>query len=93
MTYTALNATSVVLNLAKSINPFDRNSWKRLGPIFPGLNYSSSAAIILRNSGNNYMFWGDDKIRITQSSDISMWNITGEVFLEPRAGYFDSLFV
>ena len=48
MMYTAYNGSSILLNLARSSNPTDRNSWERLGPVFPSIQGSKSGAILVR---------------------------------------------
>jgi predicted GH43/DUF377 family glycosyl hydrolase len=93
MMYTAYNGSSILLSLARSRNPFDRNSWERLGPVFPSYQNSKSGAILIRNEGDHYLFWGDSDIRIARSSAIDHWPSIGEIFLSPRADKFDSRLV
>ena len=93
MMYTAYNGSSILLNLARSKNPTDRNSWERLGPVFPNYQNSKSGAILVRNQPPHYLFWGDSDIRVTMSNDITKWDSIGTIFLSPRADHFDSRLV
>lgn len=93
MMYTAYNGSSILLSLARSKNPTDRNSWDRLGPVFPNYQNSKSGAILIRDSPPHYLFWGDSDIRVTKSNDITKWDSIGEIFLSPRADHFDSRLV
>jgi predicted GH43/DUF377 family glycosyl hydrolase len=93
MTYTAYNGSSILMSLARSKNPTDRDSWERLGPVFPDYQNSKSGAILIRDSAPHYLFWGDSDIRVTKSSNISKWDSIGDIFLSPRADHFDSRLV
>jgi predicted GH43/DUF377 family glycosyl hydrolase len=93
MTYTAYNGSSILMSLARSRNPTDRNGWERLGPIFPNYQNSKSGAILLRSQSQHYLFWGDSDIRVTRSSNLSKWDSIGDIFLSPRADHFDSRLV
>ena len=73
MMYTAYNGSSILLSLATSKNPFDRNSWNKLGPVFPNYQNSKSGSILLRPQPPHYLFWGDSNIRVTTSNNISHW--------------------
>lgn len=84
MMYTAYNGSSILLSLAKTTNPFDRNSWTKLGPVFPQYQNSKSGAILIRNQSPHYLFWGDSSIRVTTSDDISSWASIGNILLSPR---------
>ena len=70
MMYTAYNGSSILLSLAKTRNPFDRNSWTKLGPVFPSYQNSKSGAILIRKEPPHYLFWGDSDIRVTKSNNI-----------------------
>ena len=93
MMYTAYNGSSILLSLAKTRNPFDRNSWTKLGPVFPSYQNSKSGAILIRKEPPHYLFWGDSDIRVTKSNNISSWPSIGEIFLSPRPNSFDSRLV
>lgn len=93
MMYTAYNGSSILLSLATTKNPFDRDSWTKLGPVFPQYQNSKSGAILIRNHPPHYLFWGDSDIRVATSDNISHWKNIGEVFLSPRADKFDSRLV
>jgi hypothetical protein len=77
MMYTAYNGSSILLSLAKSKTPFERNSWQKLGPVFPDYQNSKSGAILIRDSPPHYLFWGDSDIRVTKSDNISKWDKIG----------------
>jgi predicted GH43/DUF377 family glycosyl hydrolase len=91
--YTAYNGSSILLNLAKTKNPFERDSWVRLGPVFPQYQNSKSGAILIRDSPPHYLFWGDSDIRVAKSDNITIWKDIGEIFLSPRPDKFDSKLV
>jgi predicted GH43/DUF377 family glycosyl hydrolase len=93
MMYTAYNGSSILLNLARNQNPTDRNSWERLGPVFPNYQNSKSGALLLRNRPPHYLFWGDSDIRVAMSDDFKKWKDIGTIFLSPRADHFDSRLV
>jgi hypothetical protein len=65
--YTAYNGSSILLSLATSPNPFDKDSWKRLGAVFPNFQNSKSGAILERDQGLHYLYWGDSVIRVATS--------------------------
>jgi predicted GH43/DUF377 family glycosyl hydrolase len=93
MMYTAYNGSSILLSLAKTKNPFDRNSWTKLGPVFLGYQNSKSVAILIRKESPHYLYWGDSDIRVTKSNNISSWPTIGDIFLSPRPNSFDSKLV
>ena len=91
--YTAYNGSSILLSLAKSLNPFDRKSWQKLGPVFPSYQNSKSGALLIRPQPPHYLFWGDSDIRVTKSDNLSHWDSIGDIILSPRADHFDSRLV
>ncbi|CAM6001250.1 unnamed protein product [Sphagnum balticum] len=93
MAYTAYNGSSILLNLARTANPFDRNGWDRLGPVFPNYQNSKSGALLIRESGPHYLFWGDSDIRVAQSNDLTSWSDIGNIIISPRTDSFDSRLV
>jgi predicted GH43/DUF377 family glycosyl hydrolase len=93
MFYTAYNGSSIFLSLATSSNPTVSTEWKKLGPVFPTMQNSKSAALLLRDNGPHYLLWGDHDIRITTSSDPAVWPDIGNVLISPRADHFDSKLV
>ena len=93
MFYTAYNGSSIMLSLATSSNPTSSQSWTRHGPVFPTLQNTKSAALIIREKPPHYLFWGDHEIRVTKSDDLTKWASVGEVLLETRADSFDSQLV
>lgn len=95
MFYTAYNGQDINLSLATSTNPTVANSWTRLGPVFPNGNISNtkSGALLLRDKGPHFLYWGDSSIRITESLDPTRWDSEGEIFIETREDYFDSKLV
>lgn len=70
MMYTAYNGSSILLSLAKTTNPFNKDSWVKLGPVFPQYQNSKSGAILVRDQPPHYLFWGDSDIRVTTSNNI-----------------------
>lgn len=93
MFYTAYNGEDILLNLATSPNPTSPDQWTRYGPVFPGYENSKSAALLLREKGNHFLYWGDHDIRVTESTDLTHWADIGDIILSPREDYFDSQLV
>ena len=87
------SANSVLLSLASTPDPTTAGSWTRHGAVFPSVQGSKSAALLIRDAGPHYLLWGDSSIRITNSSDPTSWPDIGEVLLAPRPGQFDSKLV
>lgn len=93
MFYTAYNGSSILLSLATTTNPFNSTNWRKLGPVFPKYQNSKSGALLIREKGPHYLFWGDSVIRVAKSDNLTSWPDIGEVFLEPRPDFFDSKLV
>jgi len=94
MFYTAYNGSAILLNLATTENPTSSTGWTKRGPVFPSVQNSKSAALLLRKSpGLHYLLWGDHEIRIAKSTDPSLWPDIGEPLLQVRADKFDSQLV
>lgn len=93
MMYTAYNGSSILLSLATAKNPFDKQSWTKRGPVFPQYQNSKSGAILIRETGKHYLFWGDSSIRVTSSDNLTQWDNIGKVLLTPRPDKFDSKLV
>jgi predicted GH43/DUF377 family glycosyl hydrolase len=105
MFYTAYNGTDIFLSLATSPNPTSaEGGWVRLGPVFPTIPGSKSAALLLDESATSlqdgakdeplhHLFWGDSEIRVATSSDPTVWPDPGSVLLSPRPDSFDSQLV
>ena len=85
MFYTAYNGVDIKLSLATSTNPTVSNSWTTLGPVFPdgSIQNSKSGALLLRDEGPHFLYWGDSSIRVTASMDPTDWKSegTGSSFL------------
>lgn len=60
------------LGLATSKTPQDPASWKRLGYECNG-TCGKSAAILIREKGPHYMFWGIPNINVDVSDDLITW--------------------
>jgi len=95
MFYTAYNGHDIYLSLATSTNPTKADSWTRHGAVFPNgsVPNSKSGALLLREEGPHFLYWGDSSIRIAESSDPTVWPSEGDVFIETRADHFDSKLV
>lgn len=95
MFYTAYNGVDIDLSLATSTNPTATDSWTRMGPVFPNgeVPNSKSGALLLRDKGPHYLYWGDSAIRIAASFDPTVWKSEGEIFIETREDHFDSKLV
>ena len=93
MFYTAYNGSSILLNLATSPNPISPDSWTRRGPVFPSVQGSKSAALLLRSSPPHYLLWGDHDILIAKSDDPTVWPDIGTTLLQVRPDHFDSKLV
>jgi predicted GH43/DUF377 family glycosyl hydrolase len=80
MFYTAYNGEDIYLSLATSTNPTVTDSWTRLGPVFPNgkIPNSKSGALLLRDKGPHFLYWGDSDIRITASTDPTVWKSEGQ---------------
>eukprot|EP00048_Salpingoeca_helianthica_P017562 m.237841 g.237841 ORF g.237841 m.237841 type:complete len:359 (-) comp21437_c0_seq1:27-1103(-) len=83
-------ASSVLLCLATTRNPTCPDGWTRHGPVFPREQNSKSAALLLRDHGPHYLFWGAGEIRVTTSNDPATWANIGDVLIAPRKTMFDS---
>jgi predicted GH43/DUF377 family glycosyl hydrolase len=79
MFYTAYNGEDIYLSLATSTDPTSTDSWTRLGPVFPDgeVQNSKSGALLLREKGPHFLYWGDSAIRITASHDPTHWKSEG----------------
>ena len=73
MFYTAYNGSAIFLNLATTENPTIATGWKKRGAVFPTMENSKSAALLLRKSPPHYLLWGDHDIRIAKSDDPAVW--------------------
>lgn len=94
MFYTAYNGSAIKLSLATTSNPASSKSeWTRHGPVFPELEGTKSAALLIRNEPPHYLFWGDHDIRVTKSDDVAVWADPGSILLSPRTDNFDSQLV
>lgn len=94
MFYTAYNGADIFLSLATSPNPTVSTNWTRLGAVFPTIQGSKSGALLLRDSGPNFLFWGDSSIKVCNSTDPTQWPADGgRVFIETRPDSFDSKLV
>jgi predicted GH43/DUF377 family glycosyl hydrolase len=92
--YTAYTGASVLLSLATTLDPTDPRAWRRHGPVFPSLQGSKSAALLLRPPPDPHLLlWGAGVVRAARSRDPAAWPDPGPVILAPRPGRFDSLLV
>lgn len=64
-------ATRGVLCLATSRDPTNSTGWIQRSVVFPGR--SKSGALLLRETGPHFLYWGAGKIHITASSDPAKW--------------------
>ncbi|KAH3731698.1 family 43 glycosylhydrolase [Pelomyxa schiedti] len=90
MFYTCYGPTDILLCLATTMDPTSPDGWTRVGPIFPDQQGSKSGALLIRESGPHYLFWGAGEVRVTTSKDPTVWPSIGDMFLQPRADNFDS---
>lgn len=81
---------SVLLCLAVAENPLEPSSWTRMGPVFPNIQGSKSAALLLRNPGPHYLFWGAGSIHVAKSYNPLVWPDPGSLFIDTRESMFDS---
>jgi predicted GH43/DUF377 family glycosyl hydrolase len=84
-----------MLALATSTEPWEKESWKRKGLVFPDISWSKSGALIFRDQegGPHYLIWGDDHLTMATSTDLKTFtNLPGN-FLEIRSDHFDSYLV
>ena len=80
MFYTAYNGEDIDLSLATSTNPTVTDSWTRLGPVFPEDHTNTkSGALLLREEGPHFLYWGDSSIRVTASTDPTHWKSEGRL--------------
>jgi hypothetical protein len=86
-----------VLAWAKTDNPFDYNSWTRLGHIFPDSDKINTfkASFLWATQENDlpmhYLFWDDTQsISYMTSMDGLSWPSISTPFLYPRPLHFDS---
>ena len=88
MFYTCFNsdhATSIsrgVLCLATSKNPTSPTGWLKRGVVFPGR--SKSGALLIREAGPHFLYWGAGKIRFTSSNNLTKWT-EGTLFIASTA--------
>lgn len=102
MFYTAYNGTNIDLSLATTKDPTNTNTnegWTHYGPVFPEEETSKSASLLLKTNvyheylDTNYLFWGDNQIRVTTSDDLLHWASMGETLIEVRPDSWDSKLV
>ena len=91
MFYTSYGPNNVVLSLATSPNPTNPDEWTRYGALFPTIQNSKAGALIIRETAPNYLIWGSGTLYITNSTSLTYWPEPGDVILEPRNDYFDSI--
>ena len=72
-----------VLCLATSRDPTSSTGWLQRSVVFPGR--SKSGALLLRETGPHFLYWGAGKIHITSSSDPANWTRQGEEFIVSTA--------
>mmetsp|Transcript_84797 Transcript_84797/g.150151 ORF Transcript_84797/g.150151 Transcript_84797/m.150151 type:complete len:491 (+) Transcript_84797:89-1561(+) len=79
--YTCYGSTHGMINLchATTQDP-TRPGWKRHGSVGFG-PLSKSGALLLRDHGPHYLFWGAPVIRVAQSLDLMKWETPGPIFL------------
>ena len=90
MFYTSYGPNNVLLSLATSPNPTSANQWTRYGAVFPGIEGSKSAALLIRDTPPHYLLWGDTNIQIANSTNLTSWPDAGSILLTPRSDNFDS---
>eukprot|EP00698_Gefionella_okellyi_P004417 TRINITY_DN14077_c0_g1_i1.p1 TRINITY_DN14077_c0_g1~~TRINITY_DN14077_c0_g1_i1.p1 ORF type:complete len:363 (-),score=69.96 TRINITY_DN14077_c0_g1_i1:261-1349(-) len=88
--FTCYGKSTVLLCQAYSKNPTDPSSWTTVGPVFPQTQGSKSGALLIRDQPPHYLLWGDEQIRIAQSSNLTHWPDEGQVIIAPRADHFDN---
>ena len=72
-----------MLCLATSKNPTSASAWLQRGVVFKGS--SKSGALLIRESGPHYLYWGAGKIHITTSDDPTHWPSQGKEFIVATA--------
>lgn len=76
--------TQAGTRIATSANPVDPSSWKRIGSYDCGGECGKSAALLVRDSGKHYMFWGIPSINVAVSEDLVHWKTTQHDWLLPK---------
>jgi len=76
----AVNQSAVTLCLATSPNPASPDSWTRHGPVGFGQD-SKSAALLIREVGPHFLYWGAGTIHMTSSSSLTHWPSPGSPFI------------
>eukprot|EP00931_Biecheleriopsis_adriatica_P073908 TRINITY_DN48108_c0_g1_i1.p1 TRINITY_DN48108_c0_g1~~TRINITY_DN48108_c0_g1_i1.p1 ORF type:complete len:394 (+),score=38.01 TRINITY_DN48108_c0_g1_i1:85-1182(+) len=77
--YTCFGSKLVELCHAVTPDPTSSANWTRLGPLGFG-DGSKSGALLIREEGSHYLYWGAGHIRVTKSSDLNTWT-AGEGFI------------
>jgi len=65
---------------ATTKNPTSSRGWVRHGSVGFGA-CSKSGAMLLRDDGSHFMFWGAPQIKVTQSRDPLNWESPGRLFI------------
>jgi len=86
------------LSMAITKTPTVKESWKRLGPLFPQQHWSKSGALLLRDdvssTPTHYLIFGDATdlpgLQIAVTRDLMKWQILPGIFLPTREDGFDS---
>ena len=85
MFYTAKSVfPESALYLATTTNPYNQSAWKKHGPVFQGSPKAMAGAVLIREKGPHYLYWGDKEIRVSKSDNLTNWQDIGEVLISPR---------
>eukprot|EP01127_Copromyxa_protea_P003653 TRINITY_DN13453_c0_g1_i1.p1 TRINITY_DN13453_c0_g1~~TRINITY_DN13453_c0_g1_i1.p1 ORF type:complete len:367 (+),score=45.69 TRINITY_DN13453_c0_g1_i1:35-1135(+) len=78
-------------------DPTRAESWTRRGYLFPDLKWSKSGALLIRDQGPSFLFYGDSSlvpgIQVATTNDLLHYTYNSSVWLPVRPSSWDSLLV
>jgi predicted GH43/DUF377 family glycosyl hydrolase len=83
MLYTCSGKKTSAMCLATATDPTNATSWVRHGSLGFGEG-SKSGAMLIRNEGAHFLYWGAGKIHLAQSKSLTKWK-PGSVFINDTA--------
>ena len=94
LTYTAFGGGPTHTN-TRLCGAFSHNliRWKKIGKLVQGREKAGAVVQDYKYNGEYVMYFGEGKIQVAFSKDLSRWRENRKPVLEPREGYFDNFLV
>jgi predicted GH43/DUF377 family glycosyl hydrolase len=80
MLYTCYGSKGATLCMATSRNPLNKAAWHVVGDLGFG-DGSKSGALLIRDKGPHFLYWGAGAIRVTNSTNLTKWASPGVNFI------------